>query len=354
MSMPQPPHHCRRWIRRDPNRTRRQLGVAVAAALLGPPLLPASAALAAADTVPPTTPGTPTVAAISTTDVTLVWTAATDDVGVTGYEVARLHTDYIVISTTPDNEITIDGLGPSQTYQFWVYALDAAGNRSPASPSLRLTMPPGDDQPPTAPTALTATTIGTDSVTLRWQPSADNVYVAWYEVLRINPDGSTTPVATAPQHPPTGPTARVGALQPQTAYTFVVRAHDDAGNTSPPSEPLTVRTLPAAPDCKVSYQVVNHWPGAFQAQLTIHNAGPVVIDGWTLRWTFPGDQQISHLWGAEPIDLVPPDITVANTTWNSRIPVGGSVQLGFVVRYPVSNPPPTDFLLNGNRCASSG
>jgi len=105
-------------------------------------------------------------------------------------------------------------------------------------------MPPGDDQPPTAPSALTATTIGTDSVTLRWQPSADNVYVAWYEVLRVNPDGSTTPVATAPQHPPTGPTARVGALQPQTAYTFVVRAHDDAGNTSPPTEPLTVRTQP--------------------------------------------------------------------------------------------------------------
>ncbi|MDG4774562.1 hypothetical protein [Solwaraspora sp. WMMD792] len=85
MSMPQPPHRCRRWIRRDPNHTRRRLGVAVAAALLGPPLLPASVALAAADTEPPTTPGTPTVAEISTTDVTLVWTAATDDVGVTGY-----------------------------------------------------------------------------------------------------------------------------------------------------------------------------------------------------------------------------------------------------------------------------
>ncbi|WP_353850386.1 cellulose binding domain-containing protein [Solwaraspora sp. WMMA2065] len=60
------------------------------------------------------------------------------------------------------------------------------------------------------------------------------------------------------------------------------------------------------------------------------------------------------MWGAEPVDLVPPDITVANTTWNSRIPAGGSAQLGFVVRYSASNPPPTTFLLNGERCASSG
>ncbi|MFV2008689.1 MULTISPECIES: cellulose binding domain-containing protein [unclassified Micromonospora] len=58
--------------------------------------------------------------------------------------------------------------------------------------------------------------------------------------------------------------------------------------------------------------------------------------------------------GPLPVDLVPPDITVTNTPWNSRIPAGGSVQLGFVVRHSASNPPPTDFLLNGDRCASSG
>ncbi|MGC4866315.1 hypothetical protein ACLQ3B_12890 [Micromonospora sp. DT53] len=32
-----------------------------------------------------------------------------------------------------------------------MWALDAAGNSSVSNPTLRLTMPPGDDQPPGAP-----------------------------------------------------------------------------------------------------------------------------------------------------------------------------------------------------------
>jgi chitodextrinase len=191
-----------RRIGRSSGRLIRSSGAALAAVLLGLALSPPVATAATArDSQPPTTPGTPTVVTISTTSVTLTWTASTDNVAVAGYEVAQLHTDYILMRTTSSNEITIDGLRPSNTYQFWVYARDAAGNRSPSSPGLRLTMPPGDDQPPTAPANPVATQIGTDSVTLRWQPSTDNVYVAWYEVLRIHPDGSTTRVAVAPQHP---------------------------------------------------------------------------------------------------------------------------------------------------------
>lgn len=288
---------------------------------------------------------------ISTTSVTLTWTASTDDVGVTGYEVAQLHTDYILMRTTSDNGITIDGLRPSNTYQFWVYARDAAGNRSPSSPGLRLTMPPGDDQPPTAPANPVATQIGTDSVTLRWQPSTDNVYVAWYEVLRIHPDGSTTRVATAPQHPPTGPTARVGGLTAGTTYTFAVRAHDDAGNTSAMSDAVTVTTATATPSCEVAFQLQQNWPGAFQTQLTIRNLSPKLVDGWTLRWVFPGDQRIGQLWGAEPVDIVGPDVTVRNASWNSRIEPGGSTQLGFIGSYTASNAPPTAFVLNGVACA---
>ncbi|MDG4763546.1 cellulose binding domain-containing protein [Solwaraspora sp. WMMD406] len=329
------------------------LAVGVTAILLLP-AVPAAAATTTADTTPPTTPGPITVVDISETDVTLTWAASTDDVGVAGYEVAQLQSDYILIKRTPTNEITIDGLYPSVTYQFWAYAYDAAGNRSTSNPSLRLTMPPGDAQPPSTPTGLTATTIGTDSVTLLWTRSTDNVYVAWYEVLRIHPDGTTTPVATAPQHPPTGPTARVGGLQPGTSYTFAVRAHDDAGNASAVSTPLTVVTTPNTASCAVNYQVTNQWPGAFQAQLTIRNLGPTTIDGWTLSWTHSGDERIGQLWGAEPVDLVGPDVTVRNTSWNSRISAGGSTQLGFLGFANGGSPAPTGFRLNGGTCAIAG
>ncbi|MFY1697478.1 cellulose binding domain-containing protein [Solwaraspora sp. WMMA2101] len=351
-----PPPPSDRAAHRDGSRrprAARRLGVLLAAVLLGPALPAASASAATgADTEAPTTPGAPTVAAISTDQVTLTWTAATDDVAVTGYEIAQMQADYIIIKTSPVNEITIVGLQPSRTYQFWVAARDAAGNRSPTSPGLRLTMPPGDDQAPTAPTGLTATQTGTDAVTLRWQPSTDNVYVAWYEVLRVHPDGSTTRVATAPQHPPTGPTARVGGLQPGTSYTFAVRAHDDAGNSSPLSAPLTVTTTPVAPTCEVAHQVINHWPGAFQAQLDVRNLAAEPIDGWTLSWTMPDDQQIAYLWGAEPVDLTPPDVTVRNYQWNRLIAPGGSVQLGFVVTGASTTTAPTGFTLNGAKCTA--
>ncbi|WFE25239.1 cellulose binding domain-containing protein [Solwaraspora sp. WMMD791] len=343
-------HTVHRGRRRRPARP---LGTLLAAVLLGLALPAATASAAtAADTEAPTAPGAPTVAAISPDQVTLTWTAATDNVAVTGYEVAQLHTDYVIVTTTPVNEITVVGLQPSRTYQFWVAARDAAGNRSPSSPSLRLTMPPGDDQAPTAPTGLTATQTGADAVTLRWQPSTDNVYVAWYEVLRLHPDGSTTRVATAPQHPPTGPTARVGGLQPGTSYTFAVRAHDDAGNSSPLSAPLTVTTTPVAPACEVAYQVINHWPGALQAQLDVRNLAAEPIDGWTLSWTWPGDHRIAYLWGAEPVDLTPPDFTVRNYQWNRLIAPGGSVQLGFMVTAATATTAPTDFTLNGAKCTA--
>ena len=48
--------------------------------------------------------------------------------------------------------------------------------------------------------------------------------------------------------------------------------------------------------CRVDYTVVNSWPGGFQAGITIANTGAGAINGWTLRWTFGGNQQITNLW----------------------------------------------------------
>lgn len=92
------------------------------------------------------------------------------------------------------------------------------------------------DNPPTAPTNLTVTGRTATSVTLSWTASTDDVGVAGYQVLR-----GGTPAGT-----PTGTTHTVTGLTPGTAYTFSVVARDTAGNTSPPSNPVTVTTDPAA------------------------------------------------------------------------------------------------------------
>jgi chitodextrinase len=98
-----------------------------------------------------------------------------------------------------------------------------------------ISTPPTDTQAPTAPSNLTVTAKTTNSVSLSWQPSTDNVAVTGYQVRQ----GSTV-VATL-----TGTAHTVTGLNPNTSYSFTVTAQDAAGNTSPPSNTATTTTNPA-------------------------------------------------------------------------------------------------------------
>lgn len=89
------------------------------------------------DTTAPTAPGAPTASALTASSVTLSWPAATDNVGVAGYEVVRFSgsAETVAVSTTGTNT-TITGLSADTAYTFAVYARDAAGNRSTRSSSV--------------------------------------------------------------------------------------------------------------------------------------------------------------------------------------------------------------------------
>ncbi|WP_416984888.1 cellulase family glycosylhydrolase [Streptomyces sp. T028] len=92
------------------------------------------------DTQAPTAPGTPTASAVTATSAALTWTAATDNVGVAGYDVVRVSggTESAVAASTT-NGVTVTGLGASTSYTFAVYARDAAGNRSARSGTVAVT-----------------------------------------------------------------------------------------------------------------------------------------------------------------------------------------------------------------------
>ncbi|MER5526472.1 discoidin domain-containing protein [Streptomyces sp. NPDC002677] len=96
----------------------------------------------------------------------------------------------------------------------------------------------GDTTPPAAPGALTVTGHTSNSASLNWNPSTDNVGVTGYRILQVS--GSTsTQVGT------TGSTSfTVTGLGASTAYTFAVVALDAAGNVSQPSNQATVTTDP--------------------------------------------------------------------------------------------------------------
>jgi chitodextrinase len=88
------------------------------------------------DTQAPTAPANLTSTAKTASTVSLSWTAATDNVGVTGYQVRQ---GGAVIGTTAATSFTVTGLNPSTAYTFSVTAQDAAGNTSAASNTVTVT-----------------------------------------------------------------------------------------------------------------------------------------------------------------------------------------------------------------------
>lgn len=94
---------------------------------------------------------------------------------------------------------------------------------------------PEDNEPPSAPADLRLIGKTATSVSLAWSPASDNVGVTGYEVYRDQTLAATT----------SGTSAGVTGLSPETTYSFTVKAKDAAGNVSPPSTALSVKTSAA-------------------------------------------------------------------------------------------------------------
>ncbi|MEU7266261.1 glycoside hydrolase family 6 protein [Streptomyces albidoflavus] len=92
------------------------------------------------DTTEPTAPTGLKTTATSATTVSLSWTAATDDTGVTGYDVYR---DGTRVGSTTTTAYADSGLAPGTAYTYTVRAKDAAGNVSAPSASLAATTDEG-------------------------------------------------------------------------------------------------------------------------------------------------------------------------------------------------------------------
>jgi endo-1,4-beta-D-glucanase Y len=118
-----------------------------------------------------------------------------------------------------------------------VNTVRAAATTASGGPNLdKLTvLPGGEPQPPTPPGNLRSTGVTSNSVSLAWDASVDDVGVVAYDVF--NGANLATTV--------TGLTATVTGLAAATSYTFTVRARDAAGNVSAPSNAVTVTTSPA-------------------------------------------------------------------------------------------------------------
>jgi MYXO-CTERM domain-containing protein len=88
------------------------------------------------DTQAPTAPSGLAVTGHTSSTISLAWTAATDNVGVTAYRILEGTTQ---VGTTATTSFTVTGLAASSTHTYTVIAVDAAGNRSTASTAVTAT-----------------------------------------------------------------------------------------------------------------------------------------------------------------------------------------------------------------------
>lgn len=189
------------------------------------------------DQSPPTAPGSIRAEARGERQVVVSWDPAQDDVAVTAYRVLR---GEAAVATVAGQAVTESGLSPAQTYCYTVRAVDAAGNLSPPAGPACASTP--DLTPPSRPDPVAAEARGERAIRVQWGPSADDVGVTEYELLR---DGQV--IATSAEL-----AALEGKLHPTRRYCYTVRARDAAGNRSVEGGPacatppdLTPPTVPS-------------------------------------------------------------------------------------------------------------
>ncbi|MET9962691.1 fibronectin type III domain-containing protein [Streptomyces sp. NPDC006326] len=193
----------------------------------------------ASDTTPPRAPAGVTAQAGSATSVHVMWQAPATAEGVSNYQVFQAGR---LVRELPADKTMVDitGLAPQTSYAFTVRARDGAGNTSAPSAPARATTPAvraEDHGPPTAPAHTTGRPDGPRSATLTWTAATDDTAVTAYDVyqggVRIHTAGPGETAAT------------LTGLQPDTAYTFTVRARDGADNSSPDGPAVDVTTPPS-------------------------------------------------------------------------------------------------------------
>lgn len=187
------------------------------------------------DTEAPTAPTSLSVVSTTTASANLSWTAATDNIGVSYYQI---YVNGVFKTNSSTTTATIGGLSQGTNYNFYVVAVDAAGNVSPQS-NIASGTTLTDTISPTAPTSLSVTSVGTNNIAISWTASTDNIAVDNYEIY-VNGVLYGTSLTT---------TANIANLNPTTTYNIYVIAKDAAGNSSTQSNTVSATTLAVGTTC---------------------------------------------------------------------------------------------------------
>lgn len=184
----------------------------------------------APDTTPPQTEITSPADGVTVYGATTVTATGTDDRAVKSVTLKVDGTTADTDTSAPYSftwNATVEG-----AHVLTTVAEDVAGNTG-TSAAVNVTVP-ADTTAPTAPTGLATSDVTKTSVTLSWLAATDDRGVAGYRVVR---NGQVLPGTI------TALTTTQSGLTANTNYTYAVQAVDAAGNVSPNSDSVTVKTL---------------------------------------------------------------------------------------------------------------
>jgi endoglucanase len=92
--------------------------------------------------------------------------------------------------------------------------------------------------------------------------------------------------------------------------------------------------------CGATYSVVTDWGTGFEINLNITNTGSAAITGWTVSWTYSGNQTLSSGWDGTWTQSGE-TVAVTNASYNGDLAAGASTSAGANFTYSGTNAAPT-------------
>jgi endoglucanase len=95
----------------------------------------------------------------------------------------------------------------------------------------------------------------------------------------------------------------------------------------------------AAASCSAAYSVSSDWGSGFTAAITVTDNGTSAITGWTLTYSYAGNQTLQSGWSGNWTQSGK-TVTVTNASWNGALAAGANTQIGANFGYSGTNTAP--------------